>query len=253
MTLLFVFAISACTPDKPDDLPPYPDLASLDAEAGMAYPDTVAFDTSTGTFDMRAVTVEQVLDRARLAMGEIASFESRGCFLWRSSTSGFEKSWVDFSSGAKHPDPYDDDVHLSEWRTVANQAFHLNSDQYWEEAVEPQSEPRTVSQAAENLLRMLDSDGIQLRSTIERTGYGVEVYRLEFTEQQGRPVREGYEIKTVKTTLLVSQESFRIVATLWDQRDEIYFVSTANEIGPETHSRWTEGFMTTRYLNYTSQ
>ena len=41
---LFVAVLASCTPDKTADLPPYPDLASYDAEAAVADPETTAFD-----------------------------------------------------------------------------------------------------------------------------------------------------------------------------------------------------------------
>ncbi|MCH8829389.1 MAG: hypothetical protein IID45_07405, partial [Planctomycetes bacterium] len=178
--LFFVAVLAACTPDKPDDLPPYPDLATLDAEAAIAYPDTVAFDTSTGKFDNSTLTLEQVLNRARLAAGEIVSYRSRGTTTFRSSTSGFEEPIYEFSEhaengnyrfGSELSDPYDDDVHRSEWRSVGTQMFNYLSDEVgggWKESSEPRSEPKVVS-ASDHFLTMLDENDYELRSTDERT------------------------------------------------------------------------------------
>jgi hypothetical protein len=258
-TVLFVVVPAACTPDKPDDLPPYPDLETLDAEAGMAYPDTKAFAASTGTFDNSTLTLEQVLNQARLAAGEIVSYKSRGTLTFRSSTSGFEEPIEEFSEhasngnyrfGSEYPDPYDDDIHLSEWRSVGIQNFSFNSGDGWKESSEPRSEPSVIS-ASGHFLWMLDENDIELRSTNERTEDGVEVYRLVFSEKYEQPVRGGeYMIEVRTNSLLVSKESFRIIAWLQDAHGDRYAVSAASEIDADTHFRWGEEFRITEFYDF---
>ena len=258
--LFFVAVLASCTPEKTADVPPYPDLASLDSEAAMAYPDSTAFDTSTGTFDTSTLTVEQVLDKARLAAAKIVSYKSRGTVMSRRSTSGFKEPIREFSevasngdyrSGAEYPDPYDDDVDRSEYRRVGTQSFSFSSYEGWEESSKPRTEPAD-NPASGYFLWLLGEDDIELRSTNERTEDGVEVYRLVFSEKHEQPVRGGGEyVIVVRTyTLLVSKESFRVVAWFFDTHGEIYAVSSASEIGADTHSRWGKDFGITEYYDF---
>jgi len=257
--LLFVAVLASCTPDKTAGLPPYPDIASLNSDADMAYPETTAFDTSIGTFDTGAMTVEKVRDKARLAAAKIVSYKSRGTVMSRRSTSGFKEPIREFSevasngnyrSGAEYPDPYDDDVDRNEYRRVGTQSFSFSSYEGWEESSKPRTKPAD-NPASGYFLWLLGEDDIELRSTNERTEDGVEVYRLVFSEKYEQPTRGGGYIIEVRTnTLLVSKESFRIVAWLQDSHGDRYAVSAASEIDADTHSRWGKEFGITEFYDF---
>ena len=260
MALLLVFAIVACTPEEQSDLPPFPDPSSFDTEDAMADPGPIAFDTSDGAFDDSEVTVEQILQRARFAASEIDSYKSRSTVTTRSSTSGFGEPTLDFSehasngnsrSGTEHPHPYNDDVFLSEYRTVGRQNFSFHSSTGWEESSEPRPKPKAIL-ASRYFLSLLDMNDINLRSTDERSEDGTKVYRLEFSERHEQPTRGAreYAIQESTHTLLVSKESFRIVAWIQDSHADIYSVSAASEIDSDTHSRGGDDFRITEYYDF---
>ena len=200
------------------------------------------------------------MDKARLAVSDIVSYKSRGTYTTRSSTSGFEEPIREFSehaangnyrSGTEHPDPYDDGIHLTEFRTVGTQNFSFNSGYGWKESSKPRSEPSVIP-ASKYFLWFLDRNDIKLRSTNERTEDGnEEVYRLEFSETYEQALREGgFLVEVRTTTLLVSQESFRVVAWLQDAHGDRYAVSAASEINEDTHSRWGESFNITEFYDF---
>jgi len=57
-------------------------------------------------------------------------------------------------------------------------------------------------------------------------------------------------MSTSTTTLLISEETNRIITFFRDSRKEIYDVSTLDEIEPDTQSWWYENFQTIHYYDF---
>jgi hypothetical protein len=236
--VLLVTAVTACSSDQSD----------VDA------------DTAVQQSDPNAITVEQVLDQARIAAADIVSYKSRTTIMSRSSTSGFDEPVTEFTEhaengnnrlGMAYPHPYNDDVFLSEYRKVGTQSFSMQSDERWEESTKPRSEPRTVL-ASKYFLSLLDMADIELRSTDERTeDRSEEVYRLVFSQKYEQAKRTGGYVVEVRTNaLLISKESFQIVAWLQDSHGDIYTVDSASEIDSDTYSQWAEDFRITNFYDF---
>jgi hypothetical protein len=105
--------------------------------------------------------------------------------------------------------------------------------------------------ASDRFLQELAAENLKLRSVNGRTSKdGMHVYRLEYTKTNERPIRSGYEMSTSTTTLLISEETNRIITFFRDSRKEIYDVSTLDEIEPDTQSWWYENFQTIHYYDF---
>jgi hypothetical protein len=209
-----------------------------------------------------ALTLEQILENARLAANDITSYKTTGTSYFRSSTDELGDPTHDFSEIGSQGDyrfgtnyPESDGGGQSEWRKVGGQVFSFHDDDGWEEATEPrQSIPgeRTATDLASyRFLDELSAENLKLRSVNQATSKdGMHVYRLEYTETHEQPNGGGYEIKTLTTTLLISEETSRIVTSFRDSRAEIYDVSTREEIDSDTRYWWYENLYTTHFYDF---
>lgn len=225
--LLFVAASTACSSQKTVSQP---------------------LDTSTAALhqvDLDTATLEQVLNRTRLAMGDVVTYKTRGTIVDRVSGEEFSaptRNFAEFHSYDRYKFGSDyseyEGGQFVEWLSVGSQLFTRNSRHGWQEAHEPSSEPRTPVPPSQGFLSFLYQDGIELVSTDEITEDGVKVYRLGSTEKvehfwSGDPVLE-----TRTVSLLIDKESFRIVTRIIDKNYTRNIVD-ATDSEPSTKSdRW---------------
>lgn len=206
--------------------------------------------------EAETITLEQVLERARLAMSVTDSYKTRETSYFRTSTTGLEEpstgyseldSNGDFRMGSTYPRADSDS--FFEYRRVGTQFFTRSHHHGWEEPHKPNLEFGSA-QLADRFLEILNADGIQLRSTSERSDDGAWVYRLEYTEESGRFANGGYEVVVSSNTVLIDQYTNRIVTVFIDSRHDVYFISEGEQITPDTKSRWYESVQTYNYYDY---
>ena len=202
------------------------------------------------------ITLEQILERSRLAMSDTDSYKTRETSYFRTSTTTLEEpstgyseldSNGDFRMGSTYPKQSGDS--FFEYRRVGTQFFTRSHHHGWEEPHEPNPE-FADAQLADRFLEILNAVGIQLRSTTERNDDGAWVYRLEYTEESGRFANGGYEVVTDSRTVLIDQYTNRIVTVFRDSLHEVYFISEGETITPDTKSRWYESVQTYNYYDY---
>ena len=253
MTLLFAFAIAACTSEKTVDVPPYPDLASLDSEAAMLYPDNSAFEIGEPT-------LKQVLDRARLAMGDIVTYKTRGETKTWASIEGFSDRTLHFTEFHSYDhyrfgdgSPEDESGYMSEWLVVGSRVFSRNSrGGGWQEG-EPFSGPRTPTPPSAGHFSLLYDDELVLASTNEVTDAGVLVYRLQvgknFELSSASPNYREYELESRTKSLLIDKKTYRIVERIIEHRKKNNsFDESSDE--PGTDIEWWQTVYTERYYEY---
>ncbi len=225
--LIFVVAFAACSSESADDQ---------------------SADTSTAT-------LEQVLDGARLAMGDVVTYKTRGRTVDTDSTGISNistRSFTEFHSydrykfGDRYPE--DEGAYFMEWLVVGSQSFSRNSDPEWQE-LEPSSEPRTPTPPSVGFLSFLYEDGLALVSTDEVTEDGVSVYRFESTEQFEHAWGGDQVSETLTTSLLIDKESFRIVTRIVDKNYRRNIVDATEGERPAKPDWWQTVF-TEHYYDY---
>ena len=236
-TMLFIVVFGACSSE----------LNSQSLEISAA---TIA------QLDPSTATLEQVLNRARLAMGDIITYKTRGTSVDRVSGEEFSapiRNFAEFHSYDRYKFGSDYSEYgggqFVEWLSVGSQHFNRNERHGWQESTEPSSEGMMPVPPSEGFLSFLYEDGIELLSTDEVTEDGVRVYRLGFTREFEHSWSGDLVSETRTVSLLIDKESFRIVTRIIDKNYTRNIVdATASE--PSTKSDRWQMVHTEHYYEY---
>ncbi len=137
-----------------------------------------------------------------------------------------------------------------EWRHVGSQVFKGFGDNEWEEIVDPSPGSRTPLVHSKRFISLLNEPEIELLATNEIVASGNHVYRLRFTGNYTNQSKQNHEITTVSTTILIDQESFRIITVFRDKTSNYYDDLTADEITPDTRFRWVQSISVDYFYDF---
>ena len=234
-TLLVVAAVAACSSKTTDGQP---------------------LDPSTAT-------LEDVLQHARAAMGDVTTYRTRETSVSRDSNNETSVPYRGFSEFQSHDhyrfgngSPEDEGGYYFENLVSGTQSFIRKSDPEWQEQ-EPIFDRGEPVSTADNLISYLDADGIELMSSDEVTDDGTKVYRLGtienydqlLVETSGQTGDPAWGVHTRTTSMLIDQESFRIVARVFDKlyKNSFYDKSSSD---PRTNTEWAQTIYTVQIYDY---
>ncbi|NQW19705.1 MAG: hypothetical protein HQ477_03115 [Chloroflexi bacterium] len=199
--------------------------------------------------DPAIATLDEILDRARIVMGEVTSYKTRGTSLlersigsdftsthltdeireWQSPDRLYVRSEI-AESGFR-------DAILNESINLSDRGYLRNNDGVWLQIESSLPSPWQESTYSAHVI-VLDAPDMKLASRSEKTEEGTKVYRLEFTESPFLPFYEETQaesaapgpivnspefpgnIFTNVTSLLIDQQTFRILAQITDVTTE---------------------------------
>ena len=201
--------------------------------------DSVSGVGPTPPLDPATATLDEILERSRIAMGDVTSYKIRGAVVTeRSIGSDFVSSRrTDEFRVWQSPDRLHirsesaasgfRDAHLTETVFMGDQIYSRSGTTGWQQP-ESFSPSRWSEQAYSAHVIVLDAPDMKLVSRNEETDDGTKVYRLEYTESPFLPLYEEAQAEsegpeggiprfpeTVSTnlnTLLIDQQTFRIFA-----------------------------------------
>jgi hypothetical protein len=214
-------------------------------------------NTTSPPLDPETVTLEQILDRSRLAMGDIVTYKSCGTTVDRKSSSDvFSTQSNNFR--VFHSYDHYRTVHkysermggnYSESLSMGSRRFNRDSNNEWEELDGPPSNGMQPTPPSAGLASTLYEGGIKLISTNEVSDYNEKVFRLAFSETHEGSKNGEILQNTVITSVLVSQETFRIVTYIREQYAD-YEQRARSNGGLARVDWWLENIGTTHYYDY---
>jgi len=202
--------------------------------------------TNTGSppLNPETATLEQILERSRLAMGDIVTYKTCGMLVERDS---FQQEFgtPDRSFGVFHS--YDNyrtmdkrqgimSDFFTEILAVGSQHFIRTHNHGWEESSEPPAGGMQPSPPSTGFARDLYRDDIKLVSTSELADNGEKVFRLAFPEKFENSANGEIVYNTATNTVLISQKTFRIVTKIRDKHAD--YPATANSNGKTAREAW---------------
>lgn len=175
--------------------------------------------------DPDTATLGQILDRSRLAMGDIVTYKACTTTVERRSPDQeFTLGFFAFTSVHSYDHQLSvvkDSEHRGgeSWENLllGSRRFERNTDHGWQESkVDPARGMQPVP-PSEGIAWVLYEDDIELISTNETADNGEKVYRLAFTSMLDGFINEE-EVQTARTTsVLINQETFRIVSFIQEK------------------------------------
>jgi hypothetical protein len=222
--------------------------------------------TNTGSppLDPETATLEQILERSRLAMGDIVTYKTCGISITRNAIDqdpvasmhsfGVFHSYDHYRTVTKHQHEGELSDNFTELIAVGTQHFMRSHNRGWEEGSKP-SRPTDMQPSPPSMVLAggLHRDDIKLISTSEVAHNGENVFRLEYSRLSEPYNRDRivYDTATKSRTdaLLISQETFRIVTHIQDQ----YSYEPASDGSNGKTAReawWWHNAGTTHYYEY---
>ncbi|MCZ6619511.1 MAG: hypothetical protein O7E57_15420, partial [Gammaproteobacteria bacterium] len=217
--------------------------------------------------DLVQPTVEQILDRTRLAMNDITSYRVRGATLDRDSTSSVFsvplRNFSEFQSYDRYRWEIDSSAHehgyLTEYLVIGTQNF-TRSDREgpleWRESEriydrgEWQSPFDTILSTLDNRdQKSTTTNGMHLVSDNEVTDDGVRVYHLEIIANFKHSWGSDITSETRTTTLLIDRDTYKLVARTVHKH---YQHASPESLNGEssTSPDWWQMLYTERYYDY---
>lgn len=170
--------------------------------------------------DPNTATLEQILDRSRVAMGDIVTYKSCSKSLDRDSPGAeFSTNFYDFTAFHSY-DHYrsvmknsvDSSAQFWESLKLGSTDFRRDTDHSWEESQPSPAAGMQPTPPSEGLAWILYEHDLELISNNETADNGEKVYRLAFTKMLPGFINED-EVQTARTTsVLISHETFRMVS-----------------------------------------
>jgi len=237
---------------------PLDSRATTPEEAESLYKWTLGnTNTVISPLDPKTATLEQILDRSRLVMGDIVTYKFCATRMVRESSDqefsvrSYEfvafHSYDHIRSVTVHPEI--DGGYFWESLSLGSRFLNRSSDQGWEESFEPPADGMQPTPPSAGLASALYEDEIELISTDEVSDSGEKVFRLAFTEiHEGSKNGEILQ-NVVITSVLISQETFRIVTYIREEYAH-YEQRTRSNGGLVRLDWWLGDISTTHYYDH---